>query len=284
MLLATARAATNRPPSRQYNRRRDVDGGSHVRLTGNTVLITGGGSGIGRALAELFHARDNRVIIAGRRQANLDDVVAAHPGVESLPLDVARAESIAELVAELRASAPSLNVVVHNAGVMRPEEIGDGDLPIAEATIMTNLLGPIRLNSALLPMLRRQADGAIMTVTSGLAFVPRGDYPSYCATKAAIHSYTQSLRGQLSGTRLQVIELIPPFVQTELQGPEQLTDPRAMPLADYIAEVVELLESHPDADEICVPRAMFQRTAESSGEYAARFRQLNERYGVAAAP
>jgi len=253
-----------------------------VRLTGNTVLITGGGSGIGRALAELFHARENRVIIAGRRQSNLDEVVAANPGVEARNLDITSPESIAALAAELRTSAPGLNVVIHNAGMMRPEQIGDGDLPVAEATIVTNLLGPIRLNSALLPMLREQPDGAIMTVTSGLAFVPRADYPTYCATKAAIHSYSQSLRAQLSGTPLQVIELIPPFVQTELQGPEQLSDPRAMPLADYIAEVVELLESQPGGEEICVPRAMFQRSAESSGEYEARYRQLNERYGIAA--
>jgi len=251
-----------------------------MRLTGNTILITGGGTGIGRALAELFCGRGNRVIIAGRTPATLEEVVAANPGVESRALDVADPQSIAELAADLRRTAPTLNVVVHNAGMMRPERIGDGDVPIAETTIATNLLGPIRLNSALVPLLRQQAPGAIMTVTSGLAFVPRADYPTYCAAKAAIHSYTQSLRTQLSGSGLQVIELIPPFVRTAMQGPEQLTDPRAMPLDEYMAEVADLLERDPDAEEICVPRAVFQRTAESSGEYAARYRQLNERYGV----
>jgi uncharacterized oxidoreductase len=251
-----------------------------MKMTGNTVLITGGGSGIGRAFAEMLHARGNRVIIAGRRQSVLAEVAEANPGIETLPLDIADARAIAEFAADVAARVPDLNVVIHNAGIMRAEVIGDGDLPTAEATIATNLLGPIRLNSALLPLLRRQPEGTIMTVTSGLAFLPRADYPSYCATKAAIHSYTQSLRTQLIGTNLHVVELAPPFVQTELQGPQQATDPRAMPLDEYVAEVTELLETQPDADEILVQRVMFQRTAESSGEYADRFRQVNERYGV----
>jgi uncharacterized oxidoreductase len=247
------------------------------------VLITGGGSGIGRALAEMLHARGNRVIIAGRRQAVLDEVAAANAGIETMPLDTADTRAIAEFAAAVSERFPDLNVVVHNAGIMRAEHIGDGDLPIAEETIATNLLGPIRLNSALLPLLRRQPDGAIMTVTSGLAFLPRADYPTYCATKAAIHSYSQSLRTQLAGTNLQVIELAPPYVQTELQGPQQATDPRAMPLDDYMAEVSELLETQPNAVEILVQRVMFQRTAESSGEYAQRYLQTNQRYGVIAA-
>jgi uncharacterized oxidoreductase len=254
-----------------------------MKMTGNTVLITGGGSGIGRALAETLHARDNRVIIAGRRQTALDEVAATNPGVETLPFDVSDAHAIAALAADVTERFPNLNVVIHNAGIMRAEQVGSGDLPTVEDTVATNLLGPIRLNSALLPLLRRQPEGAIVTVTSGLAFLPRADYPTYCATKAAIHSYTQSLRTQLAGTNLQVIELVPPYVQTELQGPQQASDPRAMPLDDFIAEATELLETRSDADEILVQRVMFQRTAESSGEYPQRYRQVNERYGVIAA-
>jgi uncharacterized oxidoreductase len=254
-----------------------------MKMTGNTVLITGGGSGIGRALAEMLHTRGNRVIITGRRQDALDEVAAANAGIETLPLDVTDAEAIARFAADVSERFPDLNVVIHNAGIMRAEQIGDGDLPVAEATVATNLLGPIRLNSALLPLLRSQPEGTIMTVTSGLAFLPRADYPTYCATKAAIHSYTQSLRTQLAGTRLQVIELAPPYVQTELQGPQQASDRRAMPLDDYIAEATELLETQPDAEEILVQRVIFQRTAQSSGEYAQRYRQVNEHYGVIAA-
>jgi uncharacterized oxidoreductase len=252
-------------------------------MTGNTVLITGGGSGIGRALAEMLHARGNRVIIAGRRQSALDEVAAANAGVETLVLDIGDAQAVAGFAADVTDRFPNLNVVIHNAGIMRAEHVGDGDLPEAEATIATNLLGPIRLNSALLPLLRRQPEGTVMTVTSGLAFLPRADYPTYCATKAAIHSYTQSLRTQLEGTKIQVIELVPPFVQTELQGPQQASDPRAMPLDEYISEVTELLDTQPDAEEILVQRVIFQRTAESSGEYAERYVQVNQRYGVIAA-
>jgi uncharacterized oxidoreductase len=252
-----------------------------MRMTGNTVLVTGGGSGIGRALAELFHARGCKVIVAGRRQSALAEVTASNPGIQARAVDLSQADSTAEFAANVRSEFPDLNVIIHNAGMMRPEQIGDADLAVAEATIATNLLGLIRLNSALMPLLRGQPEGAIMTVTSGLAFVPRADYPTYCATKAAIHSYTQSLRSQLAGTKLQVIELIPPYVQTELQGPEQATDPRAMPLADYIDEVTDILENEPEVDEICVDRVLFQRTAESSGEYAERYKQINQRYGAA---
>src|SRR5208337_814961 len=107
--------------------------------------------------------------------------------------------------------------------------------------ITTNLLGPIRLTGALLPLLSRQPRSTVMTVSSGLAFLPLAMTPSYCATKAAVHSYTLSLRWQLRGTSTEVIELIPPYVQTRLGGPQQAKDPRAMPLADFIAETMELL-------------------------------------------
>ncbi|MGE0970499.1 SDR family oxidoreductase [Klebsiella sp. WOUb02] len=189
-----------------------------MQLTGNTILITGGGSGIGRALAEAFLAAGNKVIIAGRRQEALDDTVAANPGMHAIVLDIDNPASILTCAASLTRDWPGLNVVVHNAGIMRPEDLTSGDVSVAEAEITTNLLGPIRLTAALIAHLLGQPHAAILTVSSGLAFVPIAPTPTYCATKAAIHSWTQSLRYQLRDTAIQVTELVPPLVQTETDG------------------------------------------------------------------
>jgi uncharacterized oxidoreductase len=121
-----------------------------------------------------------------------------------------------------------------------------------------------------------QPDAAVLTVSSGLAFVPMALTPTYCATKAAIHSYTQALRYQLQDTNVQVIELVPPFTQTELQGPEQATNPHAMPLADYIAETVGILEREPTAVEVLVERVKPQRFAEARNEYDQFFKRFND--------
>jgi uncharacterized oxidoreductase len=199
-----------------------------MKTSGNTILITGGGSGIGRGLAESFHARGNRVIIAGRRQSALDEVTRANPGMASLVLDVENPAAIRDFAARLTKEHPALNVVVHNAGIMRLENLTAPNFNVAdaEATITTNLLGPIRLNAALLPHVMKQPAATIMTVTSGLAFIPLAGFPTYNATKAAVHSYTESLRFQLRNTKVEVIELPPPYVQTELTGPNQAADPR----------------------------------------------------------
>ena len=239
--------------------------------------MTGGGSGIGRAMAEAFHARGNTVIIAGRNQEKLDAVTAANHGMESLTLDIADAASIAAFAANLTAQYPALNVVIHMAGIMQNEYLQDPEaaLEVAEATIATNLLGPIRLTEALLPALLTQFAPTILTVTSGLAYVPLFMTPSYCATKAAIHSYTQSLRFQLRDTPVQVIELVPPYVQTELMGERQASDPNAMPLADYVSETLHLLETQPDADEILVENVKSRRFAEREGKYDEFYQQMN---------
>lgn len=247
-----------------------------MQLTNNTILITGGGSGIGRALAEAFFALGNEVIIAGRREAVLEEVAAANPGIKTAVLDIEDAGAVPGFAARLGADYPALNVVVHNAGIMKDEDLTSGALETAEATVATNLLGPIRLNAALLPTLLGQPQAAVLTVSSGIAFVPKAGNPTYGATKAAIHSYTQALRYQLQDTNVQVIELVPPFVQTELQGPEQATNPNAMPLGDYIAETVHLLTSLPDATEILVERVRPQRFAESRGEYDVFFKRYND--------
>jgi uncharacterized oxidoreductase len=248
-----------------------------MQLSGNSILITGGGSGIGRALAESFHALGNKVIIAGRRQSVLDETTAANPGMASLAFDIEDRDGIRAFVAAVTAKHPNLNVLINNAGIMRPEDLqAPGDLADAEATIVANLLGPLRLTAALLPQLKKQPRATIMTVSSGLAFVPMAATPTYCATKAAIHSYSQSLRYQLRQTSVQVIELIPPYVQTELMGPGQASDPGAMPLKDFIAETMNILKTSPDGAEICVERVKPLRFAEAGGSYAAFFKNFND--------
>ena len=246
-----------------------------MRRSGNTILITGGSSGIGRALAAAFQADGNQVIIAGRRQDALDETTAAHPGMHSAVLDIGDAASIATFAETLLADHPTLDVVIHNAGIMAEEKVVEGRLDVAEATVATNLLGPIRLTAALLPALLKRPNAAIVTVTSGLAFVPLSLNPTYCATKAAIHSYTQSLRYQLRGTSVQVIELAPPYVRTSLQGDRQANDPAAMPVDEFVAEVMGLFHDTPDATEILVDRVKQMRGAEASGQYDAFYERMN---------
>ncbi len=254
-----------------------------MRMSGNTILITGGGSGIGRALAEAFHASGNQVVIAGRRKELLDETTAANPGMRAAMLDIADGDAIRGFADRLTRDYPALNVVIHNAGIMRPESLRDGAVADAEATVATNLLGPIRLTAALLPAFLRQPRAAIMTVSSGIAFVPLAVTPTYGATKAAIHSYSQALRYQLRDTSVQVIELVPPYVQTELLGPWQASDPNAMPLEDFIAEAMGILRDSPDATEILVERVKAQRFAAANGGYDAFFNRYNDAATAAAA-
>ncbi len=248
-----------------------------MNMTGNTILITGGGSGIGLALAQQFHQRGNQVIVAGRRKANLDAATAVNPGMKSIVLDTADPASIAGAVPKLIAEFPALNVVLNNAGIMRPEDLKQAKVADAEAIVATNLLGPIRLTAALLPHLLRQPAATIVNVSSGLGFVPMAMTPTYCATKAAIHSYTMSLRYQLHDTKIKVLEIIPPWVATELMGPVP-EDPRAMPLDQFIAETMDILAT--DADEICVQNVLFLRNAAKTDE-AATFKTFNDRMSAA---
>lgn len=246
---------------------------------GNTILITGGGSGIGRGLAEAFHNLGNQVIISGRRQNVLDEVTAANPGMKSLPLDIEDVAGIKAFAAKLVADFPKLNAVIHNAGIARPENLKDQkDVADAEAMVATNVLGPIRLNSALLPHLLAQPKATVLTVSSGLAFVPLAAMPAYSATKAFVHSYTESLRHQLKGTKVQVIEIPPPYVQTELGGQAQATDPRAVPLAAFIAGVMEILTNQPDATEVVVKQCEPLRNATKTEGYDQAFQAVNSMF------
>ena len=245
-----------------------------MNITGNTILITGGGSG--RALAEALHAKRNRVIIAGRRERVLDEVTQANPGMESMLLDIQDKADVAAFAREAVTRFPALNVVINNAGIMKPET--QVDLAIAEETIATNLLGPIRLTAALLPHLLEQPRASIVTVSSGLAFVPMAATPTYSATKAAIHSWSMALRHQLKDTSVEVVEIAPPYVQTELLGAHQATDPDAMPLADFTAEVMAILEDAPDSGEVIVERCKPLRFAAANGNFAGVFAMVNARH------
>src|SRR6201996_6241044 len=246
-----------------------------MQLTGNTVLVTGGGTGIGRGLAEAFHRQGNDVIIAGRRVDALKEVAEANPGIEYLSLDQSDPADIRRFAIELKDHHADVNVLINNAGIQRVENLTTGGPGRAEQTININLLGPIRLTAALLHALLGKPRATIVNVTSGLAFMPSALTPTYCATKAAMHSYTQSLRFQLRGTSVQVIEIIPPQVQTALQG-ERGFDPRGMPLDEYVSETMALLQTQPQADEIIGERGKRFRYAERDGAYDNIYPVFNE--------
>jgi uncharacterized oxidoreductase len=192
-----------------------------MQITSNTILVTGGGSGIGLALAKRFAARGNRVIISGRRAEKLAEAKRETPALETLQGDVATEAGRTALAHDARTRFPALNVLVNNAGVQnRPAPLLEPqDWSAHKAELATNLEAPMHLTMLLLPHLAKAAHGAVVNVTSGLAFAPFAIMPTYCLTKAAMHSFTLSLRHQLKATKLDVVEIIPPAVNTDLGGP-----------------------------------------------------------------
>ncbi|KTE40711.1 MULTISPECIES: SDR family oxidoreductase [unclassified Sphingopyxis] len=235
-----------------------------MKTTGNTILVTGGGSGIGLALAQRWHDAGNRVIVTGRNAAKLDAAIAGRANMTAVALDVTDADAIAAFAKDIVAKYPELNVLVNNAGIMSAEDASaKRDLAHAEATVVTNILGPIRLIDALVDHLAAQADATIVNVTSGLAFVPLPKAPTYSATKAAMHSYSVALRIQLAG-QVEVIELAPPAVRTDLT-PGQSTREGYMPLDDFADEVMDLFAQQPTPEEILVQNVLPLRTAEANG-------------------
>ncbi len=251
-----------------------------MRMTGNTILITGGTSGIGRGLAEAFHDRGNRVIITGRRKALLDEVRQARPDIAGFALDIDDPAALAQLSEAVQQQFPHLNVLMANAGISIAENVAAADWTPsdAESLIGTNITGTLRTIAAFLPMLKRRRDSVVLVTSSKLAFVPLAAFPTYCATKAFMHSWLQSFRHQLRDIPIEVLELLPPYVATALTGPRQINDPRAMPLDAFIAEVMQLLEDGDHANgEILVERARSDRAAEREGRYDAAFSLVNPR-------
>lgn len=246
-----------------------------MKSSGNTILITGGGSGIGAALAHRFHDAGNTVIVAGRRRDALEATIAGRPNLHAMTLDIESPEAIEAFAHELRTTHPALNILFNNAGVMQHEEIDSRrDLAAAEAMITTNLLGPIRLTDALIDHLKAQPNAAIVNVTSGLAFVPLPAAATYSATKAAIHSYTVSLRDLLAG-QVEVIEMAPPATQTDLT-PGQRSRAGYQPLEEFADEVFALFGQTPTPREILVERVKFLRNAEIEGRFDAALVAITE--------
>src|SRR6202795_747547 len=236
-----------------------------MKLTGNTILITGGGSGIGRALAEALHKLGNKVIIAGRRRRHLDAVVAANPGMAAIELDIADPASIDRAAKLLIATHPDVNVLINNAGIMQPDQAaGKIDDALLLATVNTNLIGSIRMTSALIEHLKTKDDAVVAYTSSVLGFVPLAATAVYSSTKAALHSNILSQRFMLQDTKVRVLEIAPPWVGTELMNSQEAE--QAMPLGQFIEETIAVLRT--DADEILVDAAKPLRANAGANEHA----------------
>lgn len=247
-----------------------------MRINDSIIFIPGATSGIGRALAIALHEAGSTVVIGGRRRELLDEIAADHPGIDVVEIDTADATSIERAVAEVLEKHPDLDTLIAMAGIMRVEDwTTSGFLTSAEETVQTNVLGPIRLVHALLDHLRTRPEATIMTVSSGLAFAPLQVTPTYNATKAAIHMLSESLRLQLAGTGVSVVELEPPAVQTDLL-PGHAENESAMPLDAFIEEVMDILATQPDVTEVQVERVKFLRYGEARGDYEQVVAALNQ--------
>ncbi|MBD8837278.1 MULTISPECIES: SDR family oxidoreductase [Paenibacillus] len=250
-----------------------------MKLTGNTIFITGGGSGIGRALAEALHNLGNKVIISGRRKERLEEVLSANPGMSAVELDIQDLSSIEVTAEQLIKDFPDLNVLVNNAGIMLFDEAaGVINEEVLVSTVSTNLLGPIRMTSSLIEHLKSKEEAVIINTTSSIGFIPYAATAVYSATKAALHSYTLSQRYLLKNTTVKVLEIIPPGVQTELMA-DLSDDPHAMPLEAFIKETIRLLGT--DAEEVLVEQAKMIRDNQGPNE-GAFVTQLNDMASQAA--
>lgn len=239
-----------------------------MQISGNTIFIPGSTSGIGLALALALQAKGNTVIVGGRRTELLDEIATEHPELDTVQIDTTDPESIRAAADTVVGKHPELNVVIAMAGVMAVEDwhAPESFLASAERVVTTNVLGPIRLIAAFIEHLQAQRDATIVTVSSGLAFAPLRATPSYNASKAAVHILTESVRLQLADTSVKLVELVPPSVATDLL-PGQRESSFAMPLDEFVSEVIGLLESQPDAKEIQVERVKFLRYGEARGDY-----------------
>ena len=228
-------------------------------ISGRTALIVGGTSGIGRGLAQRLVDAGSTVVVGGRDTGKVE-------GLQAVTIDVTDPQSVLRARDEVLATHPDLDLVVTMAGVLMIEDLRDpGHFAQSETSIEVNLLGTIRVVDAFTPHLLARGRGDIMTVSSGIAFMPFPLMPSYGASKAGVHAYTVALRAQLAGTGVQVTELVPPAVATA--GQEKV-NPAALPLEGYLDEVVGLLTQEPQPEEIVVEKAQYLRWAERDGTYA----------------
>jgi uncharacterized oxidoreductase len=244
-----------------------------MRTTGNTILITGGGSGIGGGLAKAFHELGNRVIVAGRRREVLEKT-----GMDFVVLDTRDRASIATAALEVTTKFPELNVVINNAGVQRQHDFSTGvdESAIAEE-IETNIMGVIGMTAAFLPHLKSKSSATIINISSGLAFVPMARFPVYCATKAFVHSFTVSLRHQLRNTSVRVIEVAPPWVESDLGAGHSTFVTESgrgpMPLDAFISAAMKDLAS--EAEELPVAGARYLYSSGVGEKFAEVFGQIN---------
>jgi uncharacterized oxidoreductase len=242
-----------------------------MQLTSNTILITGGATGIGLALAERFLSAGNRLVVCGRRPEVLTVLKSRHPEIETRVCDVSQASEREALAAWATATFPKLNVLVNNAGIQRRVQLrAEHDWIAMHEEMAINLDAPLHLTSLFLPHLLKQTRAAILNVTSGLSFVPLAATPVYCATKAALHSYTLSLRHQLAGTAVEVIEVIPPAVNTDLGGPGLHTF--GVPVAEFADAAMSQLSA--GAQEVTFGFSA-QTSRGSRAELDAIFERLN---------
>lgn len=245
-----------------------------MEVKGNTVLITGGTSGIGLAFAEAFLKEENTVLICGRRKERLKALQEKHPQLHTMVCDVAKAEDREALAKWALVNFPELNVLINNAGVqLKADMTQPVNLSRIYTEVDTNIVAPVHLASFLAPHLQTKKEAAIVNISSGLAFSPLAFMPVYCATKAAIHSLTLSLRYQLRNTSVKVFEIAPPAVDTEL-GSDRREDKSqshgGMPVSEFIAEAMNALRT----DELEAPIG----TAKYSREKReAMFEEMNNR-------
>ncbi|MFE2881757.1 SDR family oxidoreductase [Streptomyces sp. NPDC059272] len=232
-------------------------------LSNRTVLVVGGTSGIGRELARRFAAAGSTVAVGGRSPEALSEL--AGDGFGTFRIDVTDGASVAAARDAVLARYPELDTVVTMSGVMLLEDLRDpAHFAAAETTIDTNLLGTIRVVDAFTPHLVGRGSGTVITVTSGIAFLPFPPMPAYAASKAGVHAYTEALRAQLDGTGVDVVELVPPAVATA--GQEKV-NPHALPLDDFAGEVMQLLSEDPTPREVLVKGVLMHRWAERDGTY-----------------
>ncbi|GHO97588.1 oxidoreductase [Reticulibacter mediterranei] len=247
-----------------------------MKLTSNTVFITGGGTGIGLGLAQAFLTEGNTVIISGRRKDVLDKAVSENEGLIAVELDVTNQDQVATVTEQLFRDYPNLNVLMNNAGFAASEDLLKADYINTSAQIMnTNYLGTLRVTAAFTPHLLKQKDSTIITMSSGTGYVPAASVPTYSASKAAIHSFSESLRWQLHATNVQVIEIAPPAV-SDTEFLESSVRGFGMNLDAFINETMHILKTNPDAKQVYVHDVHIWRFAERDGKYDEAFQLMNE--------